>query len=83
MVPGMTERERKAAEARRQEWLADVVVEPSRGSPSFAPARASGRERRTALPSVYPPFLAQAFTIERRASRLRLASSIARQQSSS
>jgi hypothetical protein len=83
MVPGMTERERKATAARQQELLSEVVAEASRDSPAPALARALGRERRTAPLNVHPNVLALAFSVESRVSRLRLASSIARQQSSS
>jgi hypothetical protein len=46
MVPGMTERERLANDARRLEWLADAVLGPTLRVPSSSRAR---RSRLTAM----------------------------------
>jgi hypothetical protein len=47
MVPGMTERERLAADMQRLEWLADSVVGPSRlpRSPTRDANRAGGNRQ--------------------------------------
>lgn len=42
MVPGMTERERLAADVRRLEWLADARLGPGRCSRPSRPAIPSG-----------------------------------------
>jgi hypothetical protein len=42
MVPGMTERERLAADAQRLEWLADATLRPARISRPARPAVPSG-----------------------------------------
>jgi hypothetical protein len=48
MVPGMTERDRRIADAQRLEWLADAVVGPARMSnasywPNSGESHPSGR----------------------------------------
>jgi hypothetical protein len=48
MVPGMSERERLAADMQRLEWLADVMLGPGQPSRPREPAIPSGT-RRTVL----------------------------------
>lgn len=40
MVPGMTERERLAADVRRAEWLAEAMLEPELASRAPGPQQA-------------------------------------------
>jgi hypothetical protein len=49
MVPGMTERERLAADVQRLEWLADAALGPRRFSRPLRPAVPSGRRHTVPL----------------------------------
>jgi hypothetical protein len=49
MVPGMTERERLAADVQRLEWLADATLGPGRLSRPARPAVPSGSRYATPL----------------------------------